>query len=307
MPLEITRDKTNSYDIFKLTEGMKGGRIADTKTKEIINLDQVYAPTDKLIVQNSLVYNQNIEGETEYKLLVFKDFIQTPFFVNGIKYDDYTFTLIGLDDIVVDIELKLDSEIPNEIEYLLVEDPGYNKFSNDPTVEDRIKMNRLSRSSFFRRVRLNDEDHVKKQLFEDKRDFSLTDWDYSFVEEIGNRQANLIYSMEILPIDERPKYDLFEHYFRPIFVAKSEQPVDFMLSNHFNEKCGYVAFQVLNFKQIPFNDGDLFKYFQLDKNENGQYKINLPKVSKNESFQIFVYPTTDFIGIPATDRIEIRP
>ncbi len=289
--LGTTKDKSDKYSIIRLDENMSGGRIVDTATGEIVQNDTIYQPTISNVISNSLVFNQNISGDTEYKLIVMKDFKQCSFNVQNNEYYEYDFVLSDIDDIVLDIEISIqDGESINEIEYFLIRDPKYHFDSKDVTVDERIYMDDLIASSFFWRTRLNDNVDYGKldkvSLLKNK-----SKWDFIFSEDIKNKDATLIKKIGNEEIINYESEVPFEKYFSPVFVASDKSDIQLMVSNHFEAKCGYFMIQLVDNKQVAFDDGEYVKYFELEKGENGFYNVKIPKIEEDSNYQILIYPT----------------
>lgn len=108
---------------------------------------------EKLTIENGNMkgivnIQQNLPGTVDYGLLLMQDFIQQDFYVNAEKYWIYQFSMTGIDEKNIEIELPVE-ENATEFEYLIVQSPGMTGFENEQGLDWDKLIDSKNAYSFF--------------------------------------------------------------------------------------------------------------------------------------------------------------
>lgn len=108
---------------------------------------------EKLTTENGSIkgivnIQQNLPGTVNYGLLLMQDFIQQDFYVNEEKYQIYQFSMTGIDEKNIEIELSVE-ENATEFEYLIVRSPDMTGFENEQGLDWEKLIDSKNAYSFF--------------------------------------------------------------------------------------------------------------------------------------------------------------
>ena len=251
--------------------------VRDVKTQELIKSEKVYPPENGIV--NHLAYfAQTDPKEYEYELLVFVDAMQHNFTVDGKEYESYPFKLTNTESIYIDLNIDVSNENANEIEYIFIQHPNFNKEKQEELLdyfEGRLSnyavvMTDITRP-FVWRARLTDNPIEKNIQYEQN---------YLSKELITNTS---FFNITPEPIKEEGTNKI-------LFSAKSNEKAFLTLTNTEKEEIEVSLIAILNNKQIPFTDGDIIKNFKIEPKSHLGYEFNFPEVEEESVFQFISVP-----------------
>lgn len=300
----------NDDGTMSIPLGGEAYKVMDTSTQTIINLDTVYQLDNESTVRNTVSHQIHKEGSFYYELIVMVDYIQTDFYVDGELYFSYPYSLVDEDLILIDVETVIKDPHAKEIHYMIIKYPHYSDTDYDNIPDFRDTLNAISNPLYWRvRLSYDNDQLIDNMVFEEN---FLTIEEELFIRPISLLEVSDINDKYLgEPLETFVDYNGF---YSETLVGNSNQPANILLYNNHEEASEFIVFQLLNWEQVPFDDGNMYKYFSVPPNTGIHYTLTLPVVDKNTPYHIIAFRNPyrysiddlqDFIE--ATSRTIIKP
>ncbi|KGX85785.1 hypothetical protein [Pontibacillus litoralis] len=207
----------------------------------------------------TLQLNHNLQKTRNYLLIVFNNFKQTAFNVGGEKHYTYSFEMEPDSTMDLPIEIKLD-ETAKELDLIIIKKPDYKL--------KEIDMNKASILQEVLPVRYSIDNNSRENEFVYSKSDNLYKEgpnDFVFISKDPNK-------MKFIPIEEENK------------------DLHLSVGNITNKELTYAVIQLLDWKQIPFEDGEFIKFFNVKEGERKTKKFKIPNTDKEKNLQILAFP-----------------
>lgn len=275
---------SNRQNSFAQDENLLKGSIAFgvyTSDGKLIDNGSIIKKDDR--IQHIVELSQNINAERDYTLLVFIDYVQISFYVDGNKYMNYDFHLLEKDTKQMHVEIELPEKDVYELSYIFIKNPDY-KVRDKEFERAHVVQEVLPLRYFFNQPQ---NDSLQLSFFSD----------FSISEEKVLDEVFVSTDENILKI--------------PTEVKKGEE-LYVVLGNFNLQSINYGIVLLENWSQKTLNN-EKYLIVNLCGNERVFFRLpdSLFKVGKNYQVLVFPYPyngnsnNQDSLNIYASHRFNI--
>ncbi|HDX9529952.1 TPA: hypothetical protein ROX84_005238 [Bacillus thuringiensis] len=256
-------DSEDSYHRPGMTEGSNTLQIGllDTEGKLIDGGSRLNIENSKL--SYTISFDSFIPEEREYMLIILADFVQTPFYVNENQNEtlSYTFKAKANESINIPTSIETANEA-KEIIYLIVKKP-----------HDLFKPQKVDSEVIDTATSLEQIVSLR---------FNLT-----------GKTTKINYSKDFQQNSGGPLIETFlskdPKELRPIFQLKGKEKIYLTVGNTLDYDMDVAIVQFLDWKQLPFSEGEKTQYINVPAKKAYSKEIELPIVSKESNFQTFIF------------------
>lgn len=237
-----------------------GHGVRDPKTSKTISFKDVISPVQGKV---NVVYEiqQNMPEAKEYILLILVDDEQRKFTLNGNELMSYTFTLGRESKLLLNIEIAADEKSDHDMMFVIFQEPNYME-TDDAMGAVGI---RPAYSSRFLLQNVSDKSPDLKYIKGDKTVEYRSDL----------RDIFITNDVEVLTVHS---------------VSEGGQKMEAVLSNNRDHEIIYAVGSFLDWKQYPFEDGDMVKYIKIPPQSTKVFELTIPDVSRVTPYQVFATP-----------------
>ncbi|MGN1400981.1 MAG: hypothetical protein ACI4XL_05710 [Bacillus sp. (in: firmicutes)] len=195
-----------------------------------------------------------IEMEREYKLLIFNDFKQASFDVEGRSADSYDVTIQPNQTADVEVTNNI-SEDTKEVDYLVIKDPNH--------LIEKLEIENMNNLQQVLPLKFSTRNPVQEPV-ESLSPESVVPNDLLDGVFLSKEKNNLT----IVP------------------QANSGEEVYLSVGNLYEDPAWFALVALLDWKQIPFNDNQLVHFVKVNPGERNIYWFTLPNVEQKKNFQV---------------------
>lgn len=265
-----------------IPEGYTANGFYDLETNKIIDSGSVIQLSGDTL-QGKIKFQQNFSGKNEYLLIILIDYVQHEFEIKGKRFQSYSFSLEGEDEIALNISAHLTESEGTEFSYVIIPEPEEQNYVINGTYNWSVMFS--TREWNYGRFKLEREYMNIKAEQKNEQNYTQfhVEENISGFELIDSRD-DLIVSVE----------------------RKGGETVELVILNQApeSEDTNYVIVGFLNWQQVPIDGEHMTYYADVPADTSISIPVTLPDVEETSVFQILAFKISDARIEKYTDTAE---
>ncbi|MCT4598922.1 MAG: hypothetical protein N4A50_13720 [Vallitalea sp.] len=219
-------------------------------------------------INGRIYYQQNYPEGFDYILIAMVDYKKHNFVIDGVTYEDYSFSLDKKDEINIDISVEGLDKDAKEFTFFLVKDIHVKALYEKEKENLTMWMLRETKYSFAQRFLLRESIMETRMNNSDSYNEFITNKDFI--------------------IDLVKTHNIYEPM--PIYQNNSGDELEVVIQNKYDTEMNYAVFGFLDWEQILIDGDSPIKYIEIPSKASIYFKVKIPEISENKSFQIYYIP-----------------